>query len=242
MIVGHDEVVGTWKAQMPDTCLLLGPDSIGKFTLAQHMLREEYGCEFSESRMPIKARRGIITNEAGFEAAQHLQQRSEGTVVVVLAEDRTWAESAVQRVYRMSLLTHDNVCDVLQQKRLVPAPLIGGCALHARGQIKNAVAFHRTTDDRQLVPNILRATRIGDVNLLSTSVRGLRSFEAVAVWWSEAVTGQWNFYSPEDSWECHTSPALLEQVSRAAAMANVGVSPTIAGHLAFGEMCRRMAR
>lgn len=242
MIVGHEDVVGAWKAEMPDTLLLVGPDSIGKYTLAQHMLSEEYGCAFSESRVPIKARRGVITNEAGFKAAQYLQTLSPGMVVVAVAEERSWLESAVQCVYRMSPLSYENVCDVLNQKRLVPAPVIGGCAMHARGQVKNAIAYYRTTDDRQLVPNILRATRTGDVNLLSTSVRGLRTFEAVTLWWTEAVTGNWNFFTPEDSWECHTSKALLDQVARAASMASAGVSPAIAAHLAFGDMCRKMGR
>ena len=242
MIFGHADVVGTWKAEMPDTCLLLGPDSIGKRTLARHMLIQEYGAVLSESRMPTLARRGIVTNEAGFGAARHLQEASPGTVVVVVGEERSSLESAVQRVYRMKPLPYDDMCDLLAHSRLVPSPAVGTCAKHSRGQVKTAVAFYRTTDDRQLVPNILRATRTGDVNLLTTSVRGLRSFEAVVLWWTEAMTGQWNFFTAEESWDCHTNTLLMGQVAHAAAMAEQGVSPMIAGQLAFGETCRRMAR
>lgn len=244
MIVGHERTVSAWEKQTPLTCLLIGPDSVGKFTAAQYMAREVYNMPFVLPYGSETAYAGDycqIVHASDYAHAQRVLDTS-GSAVFVIAEDDTPLKFSVEQVYHFGLLSEHEVIDVLSQRSLVPALSVSDCAAHSHGQIKNALRHYKTNDSRQVLLNVLKATRTGDLNLLTHSLRGLPSIYPVVTWWVEATTQQWNVYSEEESWECHTSKELMRDIENSLHLVSQGCRVFAAGWLAFGPTCERMSR
>ena len=245
MIVGHAKVIDMWKSEKPATCLLLGPASVGKRTAALYMSQEVYGHSQTVQEPilePLEGSLGYVVDGSDYEAVRGLLEVRGDHPVFIYTDE--WSELArdVERVYRFGTLTRNEVMDVLTQSRLVPPASLTEASAHSGGQIARAVLHYRSDSSRQIVKNILKATRTGNLDFLSQSLQGLRSFYPVVVWWTEATTGQWSAYSEEESFECHTSPRLMEDVRHAAQLSALGCPVQVAGRLAFWSTCERQVR
>jgi hypothetical protein len=231
-------------AEKPETCLLLGPASVGKRSAALFMAEKVYKCSTAVQNAvsePLAGQVGFVVPGDDYDAVHGLLQVRGNAPVFIYSDEISPIQQEVDRVYRFGTLAYTEVIEVLTRNRLVPPSSMAAAARHSGGQIAKAVSYYKTDSSRQIVYNILKATRTGNLDLLSQSLQGLRTFYPVVVWWTEATTGQWNHFTEEGSYECYTSPALMEDIRHAAQISALGCPIQIAGRLAFWKTCERQA-
>lgn len=225
MIAGHGSIRRMLEENLPHASLLTGPDSIGKRTLAWHVVQHwgvpEYAVlqvsldaaaartvvQFAGSAMPARPFKVAILDLTGAsEQAQNvllkvLEEPPPGIRFILLSSRRP-LPTIVSRcvVYRLGLLSDESVAGVLQTLG-VPPEAAQRAAPAGRGRVAPALeaAVADDTRARGVVSAVLKAGVAQDSEVLELAFRNWESevhTRLLAQWAGEAATGRWQVYAP----------------------------------------------
>lgn len=268
--IGHLSAVAALRRELPPVGLLIGPPSVGKWTLTRHVAEHHRVGQVDHATYPdgitADAARSIITfvSTAPFGALKLVTARLDNTtdaaynVLLKTLEEPpptarfllTYSGSITgrlttlpatvasrARVYRLGLLTTDEVRDILIQTGMSPSAATRAAAL-GRGQVRAAQQAAGADNHRSTALNVIRALALGDRDQYDRAFKGFddSARQWLLVWFHEAITGQWAAFTEADTFGLRRDPArlraMLVAVSRLpAASARLGVRVALEPYL-----------
>lgn len=226
MIVGHESQRDQLEQALPPVTLLLGPESVGKMTLARHLAVLHAPSQLDRLQLDR------LTVDGAREISQWTRGRPQGALrVILLRLDAAVSEAALNallkeleeapphvrfilvsavsplltimsrsQVHRLGVLSDDEVARVLHETAGMDEATAARQAKHARGRVRPALAAGEFGKARAKVLSVLKAIADRDHSLLD---RALRSWDADAHyllwdWLTEAATGRWHIFTPAD--------------------------------------------
>lgn len=237
-MIGHDTVRGALEANLPPVVLLRGPDSIGKRTLAQHVLTS-HGCLPCDSRLV-----STLSAEASRDLKQFMayapygscksavveldgaSEMSLNSLLHVLEEPPVFAhfmltasrrtlptiESRCQ-TFNMGLLTQDQLRQVLITRGMSPEAAQSS-SFGARGTVKDAMRAENSEEGRSAVLSVLKAVADQDEERLIAALQAWsdESHALLKQWVYEAMTGKWRIFSLTDTFGLASDQAMLRRM------------------------------
>lgn len=223
-VIGHEGILARLTGALPPVSLFVGPASVGKWTTAEH-LRGEHGVRPGDvlrvRSMTAEDARGVVQFSLAAPLAQSrlviarldkstpqtqnmllkTLEEAPATTRFVLVSPEMPQETIVSRaeVFRFSLLTHEQVEDVLLQRKFKPTEAKRWAALSG-GQVRKALALAEGLDAKVTVLSAVRSLRERDAT----------SLDNLAVKWTdehtmllgslcrEAITGRWKIFDPAE--------------------------------------------
>lgn len=246
-VVGHTPVVRALRAHLPPVTLLLGPPSVGKWTLARHLAEHHRINPADRSPWPdglgIDAARRVIAfvSTAGFGPVKLVTARLDATSTAalnallktleeppptarfILTASQPTLPTITSRasVYRLGTLSVDELTAVLIAQGVRPdaAPR---AAILGRGQVRPALAAHGNESARAAVLNLMRAVATADAQLFDRTVRSwdTAAQELLTRWFVEAVTDRWALFTEADSFGLHHNQPRLRAMLTAVSRVN----------------------
>lgn len=237
--IGHREVVGLLERGLPPVTLLLGPASVGKWTLTHH-LADHHGValvdrvivadglrvdtvrsirKFVGSRPfgPFKLAQIRLdgSTEPALNALLKTLEEPPATVRFLLTCSTRTLPTIMSRaqIFRLGLLTTEELRAVLIAEGLSPTAATRAAAL-GRGQVATALAADTSDDAKSNVLTVMRAVSSGDRDLFERAFRFFddTSRDLLLCWLREAITGQWAIFSEDDSFGLRREPARLRKM------------------------------
>lgn len=223
---GHKKNVEALEARLPEVSLFLGPESVGKWELAEHLSRfwkfdhadilkiyrltkdnARAAVEFSQVR-PRGSKRLVIVRldqKATVNAQNTLLKALEagsGTSFILVAEEAP-IPTIVSRatLFRFGLLSRDEVAQILEYRRGYSKDRADIIADYAGGQIQTALKYNEAQEGKILVQRALDAIRRKDLSTLEslTPLWGQMHTDLLVKWCYESLTGKWNFFLPDEA-------------------------------------------
>lgn len=223
--VGHEQVVRIIREVDARVNLLMGPESIGKWTLGEHFARE-WGVGAADllrvnrltadnSRMierfalaaPNGSRRVVIArlkdaSKVSFNILlKTLEEAPETSFFFLCAEERPPATIWNRcQVFYLAPLKDEDVEQVLARVKRFNPDVAKDLSIISRGQVKTALTMTDTKERKMLVLRALEAFRAKDASILE----GLASrwteehTELLTILCQEAVTGRWRLFSDDE--------------------------------------------
>lgn len=234
MIIGHDYARRTLERELPPVTLLLGPESIGKTTLALHLAMKHCQMPHYCSQLNADRARQIVSSAP---------LRGAGTVVRVIELDKS-TESAQNillkvleeppphcrfilvsssnplptimsraRVFRLGLLTDEQVAKVLETKGLANAHEAEMAAVRGRGQVRaaqEAIADREASRITSVVATAVRAAASANGPALEMALRNWtpEHTRVLARWAMEKARGRWVYFTEDFAPETSQDGAL----------------------------------
>ena len=225
MVVGHQFVRAALERNLPPVVMLKGPPSIGKWTLAEHLvgfygglLLDQVKIEYLSidaarelrqvmSRSPLSGQKYAIVR---------LDRASAGAMqalLKLLEEPPSWA--------RIFLISSGRVLDTITSRAqtfplgLLPAtemakvlaeigiqePQLSNLVSMSRGQVAPLLEVGSVDKSRHAVLAALKALQEGDPDLLDRTAQtwGAQEHALLRRWCSEAATGRWGVFKAADT-------------------------------------------
>jgi hypothetical protein len=224
-LVGHSSLRRRLEQSLPQSSLLLGPESTGKRVLAEHLAYDHgcqpadyYAAELTKLTATVVAslcllvpygdvRAFVLDLDNSSDAAQHalLKVLEEPPVDArfLLVASRWPLPTIMSRcqVFKVGLLSEPGVAKVLCQLG-VEEKLAARCAPLGRGQV--APAYAAATDAREgsrvrsHVSAAIKSAMNGGSATYSSAVRGWgeEHTQLLRQWAHELATGRWLFFDP----------------------------------------------
>lgn len=225
-VVGHEAVRQELERHLPPVTLLIGPRSVGKTTLARHLITHhrchwsmDYGSltaalarEIVESaptrRTSLDVR--VIDLDGSTEATQNillkvLEEPPAHCRFILIATSRPMPTiTSRAQVHEVGLLTDAQVSQILRDNCGISEHAADMAAARGRGQVAPAMA---SAEDREsdritsVVSSAAKAAMQGNAAgaALSMALRGWTEEHTVVLrrWAAEAASGRWVVFSPE---------------------------------------------
>lgn len=225
MIVGHEAVRGELESSLPPVTLLIGPPSIGKATLARHLLQFYSPCwSMDYGQLTAGLARQIVENapvrhkptdirivdlDGSTEAAQNvllkvLEEPPPHCRFILLASRQPLATiMSRSRTFQLGLLTDEQVATVLMENCGVSSEHEARmAAARARGRVAQALAAVGDSESQRVVSVVataVRAASSSDGNAMDLALRNWTPEHTVVLrrWAAEAATGRWVWFSED---------------------------------------------
>lgn len=262
MIIGHTAVREQLERELPPVALLLGPESTGKRTLADHLIAhhgvrrwdviraQPLSTEIARSingaiaTLPQGPFRVIVIDlDTASEQAQHILLKTleepPGAVRFILLASRPVLPTVESRahVFRCGLLSDSEVQQILEANGIAPAQA-AKLAPAGGGQVLAAMASGEATRAKQAVRSALGAVASRSTMALQAALRDwdLDAHRLLGTWAAEAAVERWRVFAPD------TAPGLTKVDARVllAALAAAGFArPHVAAASALGGLLVR---
>jgi hypothetical protein len=233
--VGHQRVLSALNTELPPVVLLLGPPSVGKWTMC-HRLAEIHNvgmvdrflcpdgftaavarsvlsfvgkAPFGQFKL-VQARLDGSTNQALNVLLKTLEEPPVTAKFLLTSAARPLATIASRaQIYRLGLLTDKEVYDILLGHGYSPVAAARASVL-GRGQVKVAMSMDSAESSRAAVLQVIRALAAGDRDMFERALKGwdTTTVELLHVWLLERITGRWAHFSEADSFGITTRRAL----------------------------------
>lgn len=225
-IVGHADIRQTLAAALPPVTLLSGPQSVGKWTVAEAARRTHK--IFEPDVLRVK-RLGVTEARTLASFAVTAPARPEGRVAIVdldsgspeafnvllkpledvrpgmhflLVSSKPVPYTVSSRAQQMTfgLLGVEEVAQILKEQRGLGDTLAHRLALQSGGQIKNALNALVIQDDRAFALSAVRAIQAGDAEALEGMADRWREphTDLLVSWCHEIVSQRWRIFSEAD--------------------------------------------
>lgn len=260
-MIGHEEAREALERELPAVTLLLGPASVGKMTLAKHLVEHHGGNQtstlsFDELRVddarqvrsfaavrPSSALKFVVarvdraTEEAMNALLKVLEEPPPYLKVILTAARRPMLTiESRAHVVRLGLLREDEVRDVLV--------LLGIQVSEAerlsrgRGSVAAALAERDSDAERSDVRSFVRALSIGDEHLAGLVIPKFddKRIALLGRWSLEARTKRWSVFAEAEAFGLQSQPAVLDAVDSAL---RTGARPVITARLVASTAMRR---
>lgn len=220
---GHERNVRAVRAHLPSVLLFLGPESVGKWTLAE-LIRWEWKFKNADvlriKRLTQENARFIASWAAGRPQGWaklvivHLDKKATKgaqnallktleeapNVIFILVAEEMPLETIRSRavLYPFGLLTEENVADILKYKKNFGDARAEELAKLSKGQVKRALNHARTQESKMVVLRALDAVNRKDAHAL----------EDLTNWWQEEHTDlliQWCYEHLTKKWKTFDS-------------------------------------
>lgn len=237
-MIGHSAVRGALEANLPPVVLLRGPDSVGKRTLAEHVLSGHgcLPCDFrtvnnltAETSRDLKQFMSCAPYGHCKAAVVELDGASEmslNSLLKVLEEPPAFAhfvltssrhtlptiESRAQ-IYRMGLLSQEELRQVLVSRGMAPEAAAESSS-RARGTVKDAMRSESSDEARAAVLSVLKAVADADEERLIAALDKWfdESHALLKQWVYESMTQKWRLFSLTDTFGLASDPVMLRQM------------------------------
>lgn len=223
---GHKGNVQELESSLPAVSLFLGPNSVGKWELAEHLrslkgflsgdvlrvrrLTQEnarFIVKFASERPKGVARLVIakIDKKASVGAQNTLLKTLEeaSDVHFILIAEESPLPTIVSRstVYRFGLLTEEDVFNILTVRKNFSQTKAENLSKVARGQIKNALAYTQEQDDKLMVLKALESLQKKNLTELeSLASKWQQEHTNLLIdWCYECLTSRWVKFNPEET-------------------------------------------
>ena len=246
-MIGHERVRAALAASLAPVVLLRGPESVGKWTLANHLAQVHRVAETDLMRCParldVDTVRAVLAfvatapfgafklvlieldgaSEAALGALLKTLEEPPGTARFVLTSTGPVPATIVSRasVYELGLLSRDELRAVLTGTGMNPAA-VDRAAQGGRGQVVPAQAALGADEAcRAAVLSVTRAVAQRDPELFERAFAGFddAARTLLVTGLIEAVTGRWAVFGPGDLCGLHTDrPRLLTMLAAIAAV------------------------
>lgn len=227
-IVGHREVISRIEAEKPPVSLLLGPESVGKWTAAEYLRgiwRVDEGdtlrvmsltmeaahdiVRFSSTTPVASPKRLVIVrvpdrNGAPVEVLlKTLEEGTETTDFILIAQTSLAVIPTLwsrATVYHFGFLEEDDVAAVLTGRNFHEGEAKRLATL-AGGQIRRALDVVNARELKNVVLLVLKAFRELDPKALEAAAAKWTDDHTALLtqWCHEAITGRWRAFLPEES-------------------------------------------
>lgn len=220
--IGHEQVRAALQKELPPVTLLLGPASVGKRTLAEEIVAHHQigevlsfyeGVSMDEARTirsflseavssrVVVIRLGPVRPEVSHLLLKTIEELQDGRHVIFLSERRPLPTILSRAwVYRCGYLSDQEMAQVLFDLDISPAniPIL---VARGRGQVSMALESLDVEIEKAPVTALLRATVSGDEVMFAKIVSRMqdRHLYLLRVWASEAATGMWRLFGPDES-------------------------------------------
>lgn len=220
-MIGHDALRENLEQQLPQVILLLGPEGVGKKTLARHLARHHgypvVPCAGLSAAMAreivnyadVKAQRAfIVPLDGATETAQNILLKAieepPERVRYLLVATRWPLPTIVSRaeVHKVGLLSDQEIAAVLVQNCGVEQSEAKRVAPFGRGALPGAMraaSENESSRVRSIVSAALRAAAEGGGIALEVAMRswGPEHTEVLRRWAGEASSGRWVFFTQD---------------------------------------------
>lgn len=223
MIVGHEALRAELEENLPPVTLLLGPPSVGKYTLAQH-LAQHHGLavwgyraltaamareivEKSPLRLSGRQRAVVIGLDGATETAQNILlkvlEEPPAHVRFILLACLPPLPTVMSRaqVRRLGFLSTEQVADILVSACGITVEDAAEVAAYSRGQVAPALNLIANTEGgrtRSVVAAAVKAARDGGGSTLELALRSWTSDHTalLRMWAEEAASNRWIWFNP----------------------------------------------
>lgn len=263
--VGHSWVREALEAELPPVAVLRGPDSVGKWTLTEYLAQfheikavdrvviEKLGPAEARSvkefvgRAPFGKLKLVVINlngagPAALNALLKTLEEPSPKARFLLTTSQPLLSTILSRahVYRMGLLTPQQVSEVLQRRLGWLVPQADAAAARANGTVAGALEEGTSDVARAAVSAVTRAVTRKDAQLLHQATRGWDEASQAALyrWLRELITGRWQVFSPTDAqgWDPMTARKVLGALDKLpAARARLQVRTVLEGLISGGQ-------
>lgn len=264
MVIGHTRVVSGLERHLYPVTLLVGPPSVGKRTIAEHVAAHHGAATGDVSqveRLDADAARWVIRLSGVFaqgplrvviirlDGAQEnaanillksLEEPPPALRFILLAPKLPYPPTLTSRAVlsRCGFLTDREVAKVLQLGGMDPASA-AWAAPYGHGQVRPAMEADTLSSIRGVVIAALRATAAHDMETLERALKRWddAAHDSLIRWAYEAASGKWRFYSRADSAGLDDGDFPYRLL--VAASASRQVRPRLAATVALEEECMR---
>ena len=223
-MIGHSEIREALEKNLPRVTLLLGPKSIGKWTLAEHLrkhheftgldvarvykLTADRAREITEfsTRAGVGTRKlAIIQLDDATERAQNILLKSleDSEAYFILVSSIEPLPTIVSRaaLYRMGLLSDEEVARVIRFRAKLNDAEAERLAHIGHGSVARALAVLDGKTNKGVVVRALAAVHDHDAAALEELAPKWddNSTELLRTWATEAITGRWSVFLAEES-------------------------------------------
>lgn len=220
-VVGHESVTRVLAAELPPVALFLGPESVGKWTTAE-WLRHEHEVDDADVlrirrltatearsfvRFAVIAPKGsvklaIVRLDRATAPSQHillktLEQAPESFRAILISSGAPLSTvMSRSQLYRFSLLTEDQVAEVLRKKNFNPTEA-KHLASMSGGHVNRALTVAESMDPKVTVLAAVRALRERDADALDNLAGKWTDThtELLADLCRESITYRWRIFS-----------------------------------------------
>lgn len=228
--VGHDAVREALEAALPPVVLLRGPASVGKRSLAVHLLRHHGVAKVDTrivgrlsaetardirdwaSRAPAGTRKvAVIRLDGASDASLNILLKTleepAPTMGFILTATGPTLDTITSRAstYPMGYLSPAELTTILVARLGMDAKLSGRAVLLGRGSVRPALASVQPEPERAWVLGVLKAITDRDAELLDQALSSwdTAAHDLLKAWAIEATTGRWRAFTGTEA------PALV---------------------------------
>lgn len=223
---GHERIVQALEKRLPLVSLFLGPDSVGKWELAEHLIRF---WKFDQSDV-LRVNRLTQDNARAIVGFSQTKAKGDARLVIVKLDHKATkgAQNTLLKaleapyathfilvgqelplptirsraeIFEFGLLTEEEVALVLTERRRYSREKAELLASYSGGQIKAALEYTRVQEDKLTVLKALDAINRKDLTgLESLSASWQQEHTDLLVRWCyEALTKKWKYFISDDS-------------------------------------------
>ncbi len=225
MAIGHPDIQDRLKKNLPAVSLFVGPESVGKMTVAydtirKHRVRDDDVMRFKKltvtsarliSETSLQAPRGrmkvyvIVLDDAPENSMnallKALEEAPATTRFILIATDLPM-ETITSRatVFRFPLLSVDSVEQILTKRSLNPT-VARNAAMASKGQVKNALRYiNGATEAKMGVLAVVQAIKQRDEEALSAQASRWTDDHTLTLTTMsyEIITKQWRVFDPAE--------------------------------------------
>jgi len=223
---GHENHVRAVLNHLPPVLLFIGPDSVGKWELAEHVRQvwkfkkadvlrikrltqdnARFVSKFAFQRPQGRLKLVIVRiDEKATKAAQNTLLKAledaQDTVFIIVAEEMPLATIRSRAtLYSFGLLTEENVANILSARLNYGRDKALALAKASGGQIRVATDHNRDVESKLVVLKALDAVHRKDLKELESYAQKWQQehTDLLVRWCYEAVTRKWKLFSAGDT-------------------------------------------
>lgn len=220
-VQGHGEVLRSLSTYFPDVTYFVGPESVGKWTVAEH-LRRQYSIHNDDTLRIHKLSPQALGELAQFARSPAVASSTKLVIIeverdasallpylvptsfvryIVISENTLSEVRDRAATFYFRYLTRNEVAKVLVEKYDFDPELAMEFGNKSGGQVKTAVEYSEAENDFALVRKALTAVRTKDVELLEECAKDWSDFTTnlLTVWAEENNAGRWRVFDPTDA-------------------------------------------
>lgn len=223
---GHEKNLKAVHAHLPQVLLFLGPESVGKWELAEYV-REKWKFKNSDT---LRIKR--LTQDNARAAAKFASERPRGwsklvivridkkatvgaqnallksmeeardaTFIIIAEEPPLDTVSSRAITYRFGLLTEKDIFDILTVRRNFSKERAEVLSRVAGGQVRKALSYNNDQESKLVVMRALDAVHRKDNSALEALAPHWKQehTELLIQWCYESLTKKWKLFIPEES-------------------------------------------
>jgi replication-associated recombination protein RarA len=223
VIIGHEAVLAELERDLPPVTLLIGPESVGKATIARYLAAchaPPSGCAYYEKLSAATAREivenapvlragltvRVISLDTSTEAAQNIllkvleEPPAHCRFILVASRVPLLTILSRSRTYRMGMLSSEQVAEVLMLNGVSKAEA-GKAAARGRGQVAPAM-LSVDREASRITSVVAAAVRAASEGITVTVDMALRNWtpehtRVLERWATEKANGRWVYFTPE---------------------------------------------